>query len=221
MVVLHHLENSRSQRILWLLEELGVEYEIKHYKRDPKTMLAPANLLQVHPLGKSPVITDGELTVAESGAIVEYLMHTYGNEQMKFTPGSQQWLDNAYWTHYAEGSLMPFMVMKLVFFQIEKAPLIVRPIAKAISKQVMKAFVQPNIDRNLAFINDHLKDREWFVGDSLTGADAQMMFPIEAASARDRLPEKYPAVNAYLERIHNRPAYKRALERGGPYELMS
>ncbi|MCG8534903.1 MAG: glutathione S-transferase [Pseudomonadales bacterium] len=221
MVVVHHLENSRSQRVLWLLEELGVEYEIKHYKRDPKTMLAPASLLQVHPLGKSPVITDGERTIAESGAIVEYLIHTYGDASMKFEPGTQEWLDNQYWMHYAEGTLMPFMVMKLVFSQIEKAPIIVRPIAKAISKQVMKAFVQPNINRNLAFVNEHLKGKEWFVGNGITGADAQMLFPIEAASARDRLAEKYPEVNAYMQRIHSRPAYKRALERGGPYQLMS
>ena len=221
MVVLHHLENSRSQRVLWLLEELGVEYEVKRYDRDPKTMLAPDSLLAIHPLGKSPVITDGDITIAESGAIVEYLVFKYGSPEVQFNPDHPQWLNYTYWLHYAEGSVMPMMVMKLVFSQLEKAPLIIRPIAKLISKNVMKAFVQPNIDRHLRFIDNHLSDKQWFVGDSFSAADAQMIFPIEAASARDKLPSRYPHVYAYMQRVHDRPAYQRALQRGGPYQLMS
>lgn len=220
MVVLHHLENSRSQRVLWLMEELGVEYEVKRYQRHPKTMLAPDSLKAVHPLGKSPVITDEGKIIAESGAIVEYLVHTYGTPEMQIAADDPRWLDYCYWMHYAEGSVMPMMVMKLVFSQIEKAPIIVRPIAKAISRQVMKTFVQPNIDRHLTYIDNHLAKSEWFVGDSLTGADAQMIFPIEAAAARDQLPQRYPHVYAYMERIHQRPAYQRALQRGGSYNLM-
>lgn len=221
MVIVHHLENSRSQRVLWLLEELGVEYEVKRYERDKKTMLAPDSLRAVHPLGKSPVITDGDVTVAESGAIVEYLIHTYGDDAIKFAPGTKEWMDNNFWMHSAEGSVMPFMVLKLVFSQLDKAPVFIRPIAKAIKKQVMKAFVQPNIDRNLSFINAHLQDKQWFVADRFSGSDAQMIFPIEAASVRDKLESKYPAILAYMEKVHSRPAYKRALERGGPYQLMS
>lgn len=223
MITVHHLENSRSQRVLWLLEELGVEYVVKRYERDKKTMLAPAALKAVHPLGKSPVITDGDITVAESGAIVEYLIYQYGNEQMKFAPGSAQWRDCTYWTHYAEGSVMPVMVMKLIFSQIKKAPMpfFIKPIAKGISDKVMGSFVQPNIDNHLAFINDHLVGKNWFVNETLSAADFQMIFPLEAASARDNLKQKYPEIQRYLNQVQSRDGYKRALDTGGPYQLMS
>lgn len=223
MITLHHLENSRSQRILWLMEELGLEYEIKHYKRDPKTNLAPPELVKVHPLGKSPVISDGERIVAESGAIVEYLLYHYGDDGWRFTPGSQQWMDLNYWMHYAEGSVMPLLVMSLVFNQIKKSPMpfFVKPIAKGISAKVMGAFIRPNLERHLSFIEKSLQGKQWFVGDRISGADIQMIFPIEAAAARGGLDAKYPATQAYMDRVHSRSAYQRALEKGGPYQLMS
>lgn len=223
MITVHHLENSRSQRILWLLEELGAEYEVKRYERNKKTMLAPESLKQVHPLGKSPVITDGDLTIAESGTITEYLIHKYGNIDMHFQPGTKQWLDCSYWMHYAEGSLMPMMVMKLIFSQVKRAPMpfFARPIAKSITGKVMGSFIQPNINNHLAFVNAHLKGKTWFVDEKLTGADFQMIFPLEAAAARDKLPERYPEIQRYLEHVHNRPAYQKALTVGGPYKLMS
>lgn len=220
MITLHHLENSRSQRVLWLLEELGVEYEIKHYKRHPKTSLAPPELKAVHPLGKSPVITDGNLTIAESGAITEYLIDRYGNGRFKPAAGSPQALRNTYWMHYAEGTMMPLMVMTLIFNRVEQAPFIVRPIAKAISGQVKKAYLGPNIQANLAFIENELGAVSWFCGEELTGADFQMIFPLEAAMARAGAGDKLPNIRAYVDRVHALPAYQRGLEKGGPYQLL-
>ena len=217
MITVHHLDNSRSQRVLWLLEELGLPYEIKHYRRDRKTMLAPPELLQVHPLGKSPVLTDGSVTVAESGAIVEYLVHTHGGGRL--VPAQpedrRRW---TYWLHFAEGSAMPPLLLKLVMDRVRRAPLLVRPIAGAIADQVMKGFVQPNIDRQLAYVESELAARPWLAGADFSAADIQMSFPLEAAAARTDL-AAYPKIRAFLQRIHARPAYQRALERGGPYAL--
>ena len=221
MITVHHLENSRSQRVLWLLEELGVDYEIKRYERDKKTSLAPPELKKVHPLGKSPVITDGDKTIAESGAITEYLIDTYGNGRFKPEPGTDAALRNSYWMHYAEGTLMPLMVMTLIFNRVEQAPLLVRPIAKAISGQVKKAYLTPNTRNNLDFIEQELGKNTWFTGEELAGADFQMIFPLEAASARAGLGDTHPNIKAYVDRVHARPAYQRGLEKGGPYELMS
>lgn len=221
MITLHHLENSRSQRVLWLLEELGVDYEIKIYKRDKKTSLAPPELKAVHPLGKSPVITDGDLTIAESGAITEYLIDQYGNGKFKPAAGTPEALKNSYWMHYAEGTFMPLMVMTLIFNRVEQAPFIVRPIAKAISGQVKKAYLGPNTKNNLDFIEQELAKSTWFAGDALSGADFQMIFPLEAASARASLGKTHPNIKAYVDRVHALPAYQRGLEKGGPYELMS
>jgi len=225
MLIVHHLNNSRSQRVLWLLEELGVAYEIKHYQRDAKTMLAPAELKSVHPLGKSPVITDGDQVVAESGAIIEYLCRTYGGAEggNKIMPSTQPgMLDYSYFLHYAEGSAMPLFVMKLIFSEIPKRPMpfFVRPIARALCSQVIKTWLQPQINTHLAFLEQKLQASPWFAGAEFSAADIQMSFPIEAAAVRDSVSTKYPALNAYLKRIHERPAYKRALERGGPYNLM-
>lgn len=220
MITVHHLENSRSQRVLWLLEELGVDYEIKHYKRNPKTKLAPPELKAVHPLGKSPVITDGDLTIAESGTITEYLIEVYGKGKFQPPSGSDAALKNSYWMHYAEGTFMPLMVMTLIFNRVEQAPLLVRPIAKAISGQVKKAYLGPNIKTNLAYIEAELEKSTWFTGESLTGADFQMIFPLEAASLRADN-SSHPNIKAYIERVHALPSYQRGLERGGPYELMS
>jgi glutathione S-transferase len=222
MITVHHLNNSRSQRVLWLLEELELPYEIKHYQRDAKTSLAPPELRQVHPLGKSPVVTDGGLTVAESGAILEYLVDRYGEGRLKPT-GEQDLLHYRYYLHFAEGSAMPPLVMKLVFNKIKRAPMpfFVKPIARGIADKVLSSFVQPNIDNQLRFIEGELATRPWFAGAEFSAADVQMSFPLEAAAARGGVMAAYPKIQAFLNRIHARPAYRRALDRGGPYDLMS
>ena len=221
MITVHHLNNSRSQRVLWLLEELGLPYEIQHYQRDPKTMLAPESLRQVHPLGKSPVITDGNITVAESGAIVEYLVEHYGNGRLMPPPGSPERLRYRYWMHFAEGSAMPPLLLKLVFTTIErqKMPFFIKPIARGISRRVQGTLVDPNLKRQLDFMEAELGERGWFAGSEFTAADIQMSFPLEAAAQRAGLDASRPKLMAFLKRIHARPAYRRALERGGPYSF--
>ncbi len=222
MILVHHLNNSRSQRVLWLLEELGLEYEVKRYQRDAKTMLAPPELRQVHPLGKSPIISDGGLTIAESGAIVEYLVGKYGNGRLVPAPGTPERLRYTYWMHFAEGTAMPPLVMKLVFDRMEKGPMpfFARPIARSIAARVKSSFIQPNIDRNLDFMESELARSTWFAGEDFTAADVQMSFPLEAAAVRGGLDSRRPKLVAFLERIHARPAYKRALDKGGTYELL-
>ena len=222
MIIVHHLNNSRSQRVLWLLEELAVDYDVRRYQRDAKTMLAPAELRKVHPLGKSPVISDGDLTLAESGAIVEYLADRYGNGRLAPPPGTAGRLRYSYWLHFAEGTAMPPLLLKLVFDRIEKAPapFFVRPIARAIANRAKSTFVQPNIDRNLDYMEAELGKSNWFAGNEFSAADVQMSFPLEAAAARGGLDSRRPRLMAFLERIHARPAYRRALERGGNYELL-
>ena len=222
MITIHHLNNSRSQRILWLLEELGLEYDIKRYQRDAKTMLAPPELRQVHPLGKSPVITDGGLTIAESGAIIEYLVERYGNGRLIPASGTPERLRYTYWLHYAEGSLQPMLLMKLIFGRIEKGPMpfFVKPIAKAISAKVSEGFISPNLERNFDYLEGELGRSTWFAGEEFSAADVQMSFPLEAAVSRGGLDAKRPKLMAFLERIHARPAYKKAIERGGEYALL-
>ncbi|HET6565292.1 MAG TPA: glutathione S-transferase [Xanthomonadales bacterium] len=222
MITLHHLENSRSQRILWLLEELGVEYEIKHYKRDPKTSLAPPELLQVHPLGKSPVITDGDVTVAESGAIVEYLVQHYDDGSLLPAEGTAERLAYTYWLHYAEGTFMPLMIISLILSRIESAPVpfFLKPITKGIAGKVRDSYLDANVKRNLDFMEATLKKSKWFCGDSMTAADIQMSFPLEAAAVRTDLKSDYPKLADCLKRMHALPAYKAALEKGGPYNLL-
>lgn len=223
MIVVHHLNNSRSQRVLWLLEELELPYEIKRYKRDPQTMLAPTSLREVHPLGKSPVITDGKLTLAESGAIIEYLIERYGNGRLVPAIGTLEHLRYTYWLHYAEGSAMPPLLLKLIFDQIEKNPMpfFVRPIARAIVSRVKSSFIEPQIGQHLDYMEAELGKSTWFTGNEFTAADIQMSFPLEAAVARGGLNASRPKLMAFLNRIHTRPAYQQALERGGAYELLS
>lgn len=227
MITVHHLNNSRSHRVIWLLEELGVDYEIKRYERDPQTMLAPKSLLKVHPLGKSPVITDdahGHVTVAESGAIIEYLIDRYDIEsKLAPTAGTPTRLRYTYWLHFAEGSAMSPLLMKLVFNHIEKAPMpfFAKPIAKAIAKKTKASFIDPQIKAHLEFVEAELHKSTWFAGGRLTGADIQMSFPLEAAAARGGLDDSYPKIMAFLKRIHARAGYKRALERGGEYNLLT
>ena len=223
MIVVHHLNNSRSQRILWLLEELGLPYDIQRYQRDAKTMLAPPELLKVHPLGKSPVITDGDITVAESGAIVEYLLDTYGESSGLRPPrGSDAYRRFTYWLHFAEGSAMPPLLLKLVFMRIKTTPMpfFVKPIARAIADKVLGSFVDPNLARQTAFMEAELAKSPWFVGGQLSAADIQMSFPVEATKQRGGLDEhKTPRLLDWLARAHARPAYQRALERGGKYDF--
>ena len=221
MITVHHLNNSRSQRILWLLEELGVPYEIKHYQRDPKTMLAPPELRSVHPLGKSPVITDGEFTLAESGAIIEYLADRYGAGTLIPTHGTPERLRCNYWLHYAEGSAMPPLLLKLVFRRVETSPMpfFVKPIAKGIAHKVMSSFVDPQLKLHLDYLEGELGKSAWFAGDTFSAADIQLSFPLEAFAARGGLDASYPRLSAFLQRIHARPAYQRALQQGGEYRL--
>lgn len=219
MIILHHLEHSRSQRVLWLLEELGVEYEIRRYERDRRTSLAPPELREIHPLGKSPVISDGDHVLAESAVIVEYLARTYGNGSWAPLPDDPTYWDFNYWMHYAEGSLMPPLLLKLVFDKVRTAsPLLVRPVAAGISGQVGRTFINPQIRTHFEFVDGHLAEHEWFAGDSITAADIQMSFPLEAAVARGTIGDDCPHVVDYVRRVQDRPAYRRALEAGGDYD---
>ena len=211
MVVVHHLNNSRSQRVLWLLEELGVPYEVKRYERDAKTMLAPPSLIAIHPLGKSPVIVDGGISVAESGAIIEYLVEKYGGGRLIPPAGTSQRQRYTYWLHYAEGS---------VFDRIAKnpAPWPVSAIARRIAATVTNTFIAPNLKRHLDYIETELGLHSWFAGEQFTAADVQMSFPLEISVARAGLDASRPKSMAFLDRIRSRDAYKRALERGGKYD---
>ncbi|AKJ32196.1 glutathione S-transferase [Caldimonas brevitalea] len=221
MIVVHHLNNSRSQRVLWLLEELELPYEVKRYERDPKTMLAPASLVAVHPLGKSPVISDGDLTLAESGAILEYLAGRYGAGRLVPPEGSPERLRYTYWMHYAEGSAMPPLLLKLIFDRIETAPMpfFAKPVARSIAGRAKAMMVTPQLARHLDFLEGELAGRDWFAGDTFSAADIQMSFPLEAAAARAGLDQSRPRLMNFLERLHARPAYRRALEKGGPFRL--
>ena len=222
MITVHHLNNSRSQRILWLLEELGVPYQIQHYMRDSKTSLAPPELLKIHPLGKSPVLTEGDLTVAESGAIVEYLVERHGKGALVPPPGSPEKLRYTYWLHFAEGTAMPPLVMKLIFSKIEHAPMpfFAKPIARGIAQKVKRGMIDPNLERITKHIEDDLGRSEWLAGSAFTAADIQMSFPVEAAAARAGGAER-PKMKRFLERIHARPAYQRALDKGGKFAILS
>ena len=219
MLTVHHLNNSRSQRVLWLLEELGVPYEIVRYQRQAD-MRAPRELRAIHPLGKSPVITDGGNTVAESGAIVDYIVATYGNGRLIPPPDTPERLRYTYWLHYAEGSAMPPLLQKLIFSLLpSRAPLLMRPVMGAVSKQLLANLVDPQLRTHMDFWESELGKSAWFAGDEFTAADIQMSFPLEAAASRAGLRDGRPKAAAFLDAIHARPAYRRALERGGPYAL--
>ncbi len=233
MLTLHHLSNSRSQRILWLLEELELDYRIEHYTRRGRSQRAPESLKNIHPLGKSPVLTTGDLVFAESGAIIEYLIETHAPGWIP-ERGSRDYHQYKYWRHYAEGSLMPYFIMKRVFDKIKQAPMplfiklvfnkvkesplpplfrpMVQPLVDAIHSKVMKKFLAPNITNNLNFIETHLSQNEWFAGPVISGADIQMSYSLE--TGRKRLHSHYPHIQAFLQRIHERPAYQKALQAG-------
>ena len=206
MLTVHHLNNSRSQRILWLLEELGTPYEIVKYQRMEPIPLAPPELREVHPLGKSPVITDGGRTMAESGAIVEYLIDTYGKGRMKPKAGTDDYWRYVEWMHYAEGSGMLPLLLALYAGLLGDGAALLRP------------RIDSEIANNLSYMDAGLDGRQFFVGNDLTGADIQLLFVLEAAGSRL---EPYPALVAYRDRMHARPAYKRGIDKGGPYQLMS
>lgn len=219
MLTVHHLNNSRSQRVLWLLEELGVAYDVVRYTRQPN-MLAPRALRAIHPLGKSPVVTDGGNTIAESGAIVEYIVGTHGEGRLIPVPNTPERLRYTYWLHYAEGSAMPPLLMKLLFGLMPKrAPMLMRPFVNAIFGQALTTVVNPQLKQHMAFWEGELAKSEWFAGAAFTAADIQMSFPLEAASAWAGLDANYPKAMSWLQRIHARPAYIRALDKGGPYTI--
>ena len=215
VIKVHHLNNSRAQRVLWLLEELELPYELVKYERDPKTMLAPKSLQDIHPLGKSPVITDGAETLAESGAILEYLVETYGKGKLAPAPGTPGYRHYKYFLHYSEGSLMPYLLMNLVFHKVKtaKLPFFVKPIAKKIAEKVGADFIEPNLTRHFEFLDQHLAKHAWFAGDELSAADIQMSYPLEAAAERGN-EHTTQRMRDWLAKIQARPAYKRALERG-------
>ena len=223
MIVVHHLNNSRSQRVLWLLEELGVPYEVKRYERDAKTMLAPPELLAVHPLGKSPIltddgITDGDKTLAETGAIVEYVIETYGQGRLIAAAGTPERLRWTYWLHYAEGSAMTPLLLKLVFTALPaRAPGLLKGLVKSIAAKAQSGFVDPQVKTHIDYWEAELGRNAWFAGPDFTAADIMMSFPLEAAAARAGAASR-PRIKAFLDRIHARPAYRKALERGGPYD---
>ncbi|AIY39711.1 Glutathione S-transferase [Collimonas arenae] len=222
MIIVHHLNNSRSQRVLWLLEELGLAYEIKSYQRDPKTMLAPPSLKAIHPLGKSPVITDGDNTIAESGAIIEYLVQKYGYGRLIPAADSKDRLRYTYWLHYAEGSAMPPLLMKLIFGRLGHPPMpaLLRPVARMIAKGVQRSYIDPQLKSHMDFMEGELGKSTWFAGEAFSAADIQISFPLEAFQSRGGLDASRPRLLDFLQRIHARPAYQRAIERGGKYDLL-
>ena len=218
MIKVHHLNDSRSQRVQWLLEELGLDYEVVRYERDATSRLAPPELLAIHPLGKSPVIQDDGVTVAETGAVVEYLLDTYGEGRLRPAAGSEDARRFTYWLHYAEGSAMPPLLLKLVFSMLpRRAPGLVRPLVKSIAAKALTGFVDPQLRTHVGFWEDELGRSEWFAGDQFTAADIMMSFPVEAGADRAFDPATKPRLRAFLDKIHARPAYRRALERGGAY----
>lgn len=219
MITVHHLENSRSQRVLWLLEELGLAYEVKRYARDRKTNLAPPDLLKVHPLGKSPVINDGGAVYAETGAIIEHIVDTHGAGRLAPAKGTPEWRRYKYWLHAAEGSYMPPLVMTLFLNRMDSAPLpfFAKPLARKLTDGVRKAYLNHTIKALFDYLDAELAKREWIAGGEFTAADIIMSFPAEASLTRVEAAKSSKNLNSYVERLHQRPAYRRALEKGGPY----
>lgn len=218
MITIHHLEDSRSQRVLWLLEELDAAYEVKRYDRDPQTGLGPKALYDIHALGKSPVIQHDDATVAETGAIFEYVLDTQDEIGKLHAPrGTEHARDLTYWLHYAEGSAMTNLLLKLVFSRLpDNAPMLAKPLVKGISSKAQSSFINPRIAEHVAYWEGALAKTGWFVGDAFSAADIMMSFPLEAAASRADMKD-CPNIKAFLKRIHDRPAYKAALDRGGPY----
>ncbi|WOJ95332.1 glutathione S-transferase [Congregibacter brevis] len=208
MVTVHHLNNSRSQRVLWLLEELGVDYDVRNYQRDAETNLAPPELLEIHPLGKSPVLTDEVNTVIESGAIIDYIVRHYGKGQLAPEPGTPAYENYLQWMHYAEGSAMLPLMLKMYTGRLPDGGELLQP------------RINSELDNHLGFMDRALADQDWFVADTFSAADIQLSFVPQVGKLLYGL-ESFPHLDGFLDRIHARPAYKRALERGGPYAFGS
>jgi glutathione S-transferase len=221
MITVHHLDHSRSHRIVWLLEELGVEYELRRHVRDPESLRAPPALKAVHPLGRAPTVVDEGRTFAESGAVIESLLDRYGNGRLAPPRGTPQRERYTYWMHYAEGSAMPALVLRMIFGRMPRQPMpaLARPVVRALARNVIDTFVQPQIDQHIDFMEGELARAPWFAGDEFTAADIQMSFPVEVAASGGSLGEGRPRLRAYMQRIRERPAYARALANGGPYDL--
>ncbi|MDJ0920589.1 MAG: glutathione S-transferase [Henriciella sp.] len=218
MITVHHLEDSRSQRVIWLLEELGVSYDIKRYDRDKETGLGPKALYDIHPLGKSPVITHDGHVIAETGAIFEYVLDTFDpDHRLHPERGTSESREFIYWLHYAEGSAMPPLLMKLVFSRLpERAPGLVRPVVKGVARKAQDGFVDPRLTEHVEYWEASLAATGWFVGDQFSAADIMMSFPLEAVGSRFPM-QRYKTIRNFLNRCHDRSAYQSALERGGPY----
>ncbi|MGG5835987.1 glutathione S-transferase family protein [Huaxiibacter chinensis] len=219
MLTVHHLNQSRSQRVIWAVEELALPYHIVRYQRE-KTMMAPPSLKKVHPLGKSPVVEDNGLIIAESGAILEYLQETYDLTSQLKPQSPEQKLQYRFWLHYAEGSLMPLLLMKLVFNSLGKPPVPfgLRTLGKGLGQGVQKAWLNPQLETHARFIEAHLSENSWFAGDRLSMADIQMSFPIFALLARGGI-DNLPHTQAWKKKVEMRPAWQRAIQQGGPFDL--
>ncbi|GAB3486195.1 glutathione S-transferase family protein [Marinomonas epiphytica] len=220
MIKVHHLENSRSQRILWLLEELRLDYEVLSYQRGENAS-APESLKAIHPLGKSPILTDGELVVAESGAIIEYLLDAYDEESRLRPFIGQDLLDYRYWLHFAEGSLMPLLVMKLVLAKVPDNPMpfFIKPVARTLMAKIQAKFIMPRLTPQLAFIEERLQQKQWFAGSAFSAADIQMSFPLLAARSRLDL-SAYPSITSYLNKLEELPSFQLAIEKGGEFRTL-
>ena len=220
MITVHHLNNSRSQRVLWLLEELDLPYQVTRHERDAKTNLAPPALTKVHPLGKSPVIDDNGVVIAETGAIVEHIIDSHGGGRLKPDPDTEDFHRYRYWMHAAEGSYMPPLVLALMMGRIETAPMpfFAKPIARKLVKGVRDGYLDHTVKALFDFVDAELSSRDWFAGENFSAADIIMSFPLEAAAIRTPAAKNSQAIKNFLKRIHDRPAYVRALEKGGPYD---
>lgn len=219
MLTLHHLNQSRSQRVIWALEELSVPYQIVRYQRE-KTMMAPPSLKKVHPLGKSPVIEDNGLILAESGAILEYLQETYDPQSLLKPQDAANKIQYRFWLHYAEGSLMPLLLMKLVFASLGKPPIPfgMRSLGKVLGGGVQKAWLNPQLETHARYIESHLSENSWFAGEQLSMADIQMIYPVFALLARGGI-DNLPHTQAWKKRVEMRPAWQRAIQQGGPLDI--
>ncbi|MAK63059.1 MAG: glutathione S-transferase [Ponticaulis sp.] len=221
MITVHHLENSRSLRILWLLEELGADFQVKTYKRNPKTNLAPEDYKALHPLGKAPVVTDGDITLAETGAIVEYFLDKFPNSTLRPHIGTPERIPYQYWMHASEGSLMSLLVLGLFLTRMETAPPFpIKQAVQIVTKKIRGFYHTPSLTSMYEYMNAELSQRTWFAGATLTGADIMMSYPVEAAAGRAGLDDRYPNILAWLERVQALPAYQRAVETGGALEAM-
>lgn len=216
MLSVHHLANSRSQRVVWLLEELGLEYDIVEHRREPGSRVAPGSLRKIHPLGKAPVLCDGDVTIAETGAIFEYVLERHGNGRLEPARGTPERIQYIYWQHFAEASLMPYLAMKLLFAGIENAvPFFVRPAIRLLTRAVNAGYMDRNLVAEIDFIEQHLATHEWFAGGGFTAADVLIGFMLEAVSGRFAPVAAYPNIASFVNRIRARPAYRRAMQRGG------